>query len=100
MGGPGVKVLRSLGVEPEGVPSPFPRYRLLKDGVAHLMPSGPGSLLRTRVIGSAGKAQFARLLGLLPLLKTNQYAGISVRDWLVTRVCAPMSRPWPELWCA
>src|ERR1700730_151744 len=32
LGGPGTAVLRSLGVEPDGVPSPFPSYRLLRDG--------------------------------------------------------------------
>lgn len=82
VGGPGTAVLRSLGIEPDGVPSPFPGYRLLKDGALHLMPSGPASLLRTTAMGRAAKAQFARLFGVLPLLRPARLAGTSVRGWL------------------
>ena len=82
VGGPGTAVLRSLGIEPDGVPSPFRCYRLLKDGEVHVVPSGPASLLRTTAMGRASKAQFARLLGLLPLLRPARLAGTSVRAWL------------------
>jgi phytoene dehydrogenase-like protein len=82
LGGPGTAVLRSLGVEPDGVPSPFPAYRLLKDGELHTVPSGPASLLRTTAMGRAGKAQLGRLLGLLPVLRPDRLAGTSVRAWL------------------
>ena len=82
VGGPGVPILRALGIEPNGTPSPFGSYRMLKDGEVHLIPSGPTSLLRTTVMGRASKAQFARLLGLLPVLKAAKLAGTSVRDWL------------------
>jgi hypothetical protein len=82
LGGPGTKVLRTLGVQPDGVPSPFPDYKLLKDGALHAVPSGPASLLRTTAMGTAGKAQFARLLGLLPLLKPSRLTGTSVRAWI------------------
>ena len=82
LGGPGTAVLRSLGVEPDGIPSPFPGYRLLKDGALHVVPSGPASLLRTTAMGRAAKAQFGRLLGLLPLLRPARLAGTSVRAWL------------------
>jgi phytoene dehydrogenase-like protein len=82
VGGPGTAVLRSLGIEPDGVPSPFRCYRLLKDGEVHVVPSGPASLLRTTAMGRASKAQFARLLGVLPLLRPARLAGTSVRAWL------------------
>src|SRR5205814_6860897 len=82
LGGPGTEVLRSLGIEPDGCPSPFPRYRLLKDGEVHAVPSGPGSLLRTTAMGTAAKAQFGRLLGVLPMLRPNKLASTSVRQWL------------------
>src|SRR5216110_1064012 len=38
LGGPGTAVLRALGVEPRGVPSPFPHYRLLTNGELHVVP--------------------------------------------------------------
>lgn len=82
VGGPGTKVLRALGVEPDGVPSPFPSYRLLKDGELHLVPSGATSLLRTTVMSRAAKVQFGKLLGLLPVLKPERLAGLSVGEWL------------------
>ena len=82
VGGPGAKVLRSLGVEPDGVPPPVARYRLLKDGDLHVLPYGPASLLRTTVMGATSKAQFARLLGLLPMLRPAKLNGTSVRQWL------------------
>ena len=82
LGGPGTPILRSLGVEPNGSPSPFPRYMLLKNGALHRMPSGPASLLRTTVMGSSAKAQFGRLLGLLPVLRSARLATTSVREWL------------------
>ncbi|HET6873502.1 MAG TPA: NAD(P)-binding protein, partial [Acidimicrobiales bacterium] len=82
LGGPGAPILRQLGVEPEGVRAPFPTYRLWKDGRHHQVPHGPGSLLRTTVMGAAAKAQFARMLGALPLTNASRLGGVSVREWL------------------
>jgi phytoene dehydrogenase-like protein len=89
VGGPGVKILRSLGVEPDGVRPPFPRYKLVKDGRMHLMPSGPASLLRTTAMGAASKAQYARLLGLLPTLRPAKLARTSVDRWLADHNLRP-----------
>lgn len=85
LGGPGTKILRSLGVHPDGVASPFPDYRLFKDGELHVVPSGPVSLMRTTVMGKAAKVRFGRLLGVLPVLKPARMAGTSVRQWLADR---------------
>lgn len=81
-GGPGTAVLRSLGIQPDGVPAPFSSYQLLKDGTLHTVPSGPASLLRTRVMSAAAKVQFGRLLGVLPALRSAKLGGTSVRAWL------------------
>src|SRR5437763_7632522 len=70
IGGPGAPILRSLGIEPNGVPSPFASYRLLKDGNFHLIPSGPSPMVRTTAMRRASKAQFGRLLGALPMRKS------------------------------
>ena len=82
LGGAGTRILRSLGIEPDGVPSPFPRYKLLKDGEVHRVPSGPANLMRTGALSAAGKTQFGRLLGLLPMMRADRLAGVSVREWL------------------
>jgi phytoene dehydrogenase-like protein len=82
LGGAGVPVLRSLGIRPAGMPSPFGSYRILKDDTVHLIPAGPGSLVRTRVMGPASKVQFAKLLGVLPALRPAKLASVSVRRWL------------------
>lgn len=82
LGGPGAGILRALGVEADGAPGPFPRYKLLKDGELHVMPSGPASLVRTTAMGTASKAQFGRLLGLLPAMRPAKLADISVDQWI------------------
>lgn len=89
VGGPGAPILRSLGVEPDGVPSPFPRYKLVKDGKLHLMPSGPTSVMRTTAMGAAAKVQFARLMGTLPALRAHKLAGVSVDEWIADHNLRP-----------
>jgi phytoene dehydrogenase-like protein len=89
VGGPGTAVLRTLGIEPNGVPSPFPGYRLLKDGDLHVVPSGPASLVRSTAIGRSAKAQLLRLFGVLPVLRPAKLASTSVRAWLEDRSLRP-----------
>jgi phytoene dehydrogenase-like protein len=61
VGGPGASLLASLGVKPTGTPPPTDRYKVLSGGSQHILPTGPGTLLRTTCIGARDKAQFARL---------------------------------------
>jgi len=89
VGGPGTKILRSLGVEPDGAPSPFPRYKLVKDGELHLMPSGLASLMRTRAMGATSKAQFGKLLGLLPAIRPAKLSGTTVDEWMADHNLRP-----------
>ena len=85
LGGPGTKVLRALGVEPDGLAPPLDRYQVLQGGRLHLLPHNPGSLLRTTALSRRGKTQFAKLLGLLPLMTPDRLAGTSVQQWLDDR---------------
>jgi protoporphyrinogen oxidase len=82
VGGPGTEILRSLGVHPDGTPSPLSRYKLLKDSELHVMPTGPDRLTGTTVMGAASKAQFARLLGLLSMTLPATLAGTTVDQWI------------------
>lgn len=82
VGGPAMAALRSLGVRPMGSKPPLSRYRLLMGGEQHVMPSGPTTLLRTNALSGRSKAQYAKLLGLLPRIDPRALAGRSVSDWL------------------
>ena len=88
-GSAGMRVLRSLGVEVSGSPPPLKEYQMLIDGELHLMPSGPGTLLRTGAMPARAKAGFARVLGLLPRLKASDHAGETVDEWLAAHGLHP-----------
>src|SRR5206468_10589433 len=81
-GGPGMDVLRSLGVEPIGSPPPLERYRALRGGRQDVLPTGPGTLLRTRLLGVRAKAQFGAVLTRLPRMDAAGLAGTSVSEWI------------------
>lgn len=89
VGGPAMEALRSLGVHPRGSKPPLSRYRLLMDGQQHVMPSGPATLLRTSALTGRSRAQYAKLLGLLPGVDSRALEGISVSDWLADHSLRP-----------
>jgi len=82
--GPGSRVLHSLGITPVGAPPPLRRYRALIAGTQHVLPTGPGSLLRTRALGNRSKAQLAELLVRLPRMRPATLGETSVADWLAS----------------
>jgi phytoene dehydrogenase-like protein len=81
-GGPGWKVLHTLGITPDGQAPPMDRYRALVHGHQHHLPTGPGSLLRTGALGMRGRVQLAVLLTRLPRLNPASLSTTSVADWL------------------
>ena len=85
----GEEVLRSLGIEPQGGSLPFGRYQALLGGELHLMPTGPGSLRRTTLLGRKDKEAYAALLARLPLLHPQRYAGASVSQWIADAGLGP-----------
>lgn len=84
VGGPATAALRSLGVHPRGSKPPLNNYRLLMGDRQHVMPSGPATLVRTKALSGRSKAEYAKLLGLLPRVDTKALAGTSVSGWLAT----------------
>jgi phytoene dehydrogenase-like protein len=80
--GAGWDVLRSLGIEPRGTSPPLGRYQALAGGELHLLPTSPGSLRRTTLLGRKDKVAFAALLARLPLLHAQRHAGVSVSQWI------------------
>jgi phytoene dehydrogenase-like protein len=81
-GGPGWKVLHTLGITPDGQAPPMDRYRALVDGHQHRLPTGPGSLLRTGALGMRSRAQLAALLARLPRMNPANLSTTPVVDWL------------------
>ena len=81
-GGEGKVVLDALGVRLTGAAPPLERYRLLADGVHHVLPLDPNGLAETTYLGTADKAQLGELFGVLPTLDPRQLRGRSVGDWL------------------
>ncbi len=81
-GGAGAAVLASLGVTPTGTPPPLDRYRALASGALHLLPTGPSSLAKTRLLGARGKAQMLGLLGRMSRANPNRLHDTSLAHWL------------------
>jgi len=81
-GGEGLAVLRSLGIEPKGgVPATTGTFGLLA-GRLGVLPGGPMSLARTRLLGARGKVRIARLLAGLPKVDAAALGTTSIGDWI------------------
>ena len=83
--GAGTPVLRSLGIRPEGVAPPLERYQVSLGGRLDVLPAGPGSLLRSRLLGVRGKAKIGAFLARVPKLDAAALAGRSLREELADR---------------
>jgi phytoene dehydrogenase-like protein len=82
LGGPGSAALASVGVTPAGAAPPLDRYLGARDGALHRLPTGPGSLLRTSLLGARSKARLAGVLGRLPRMAPAELEGTTTREWL------------------
>jgi phytoene dehydrogenase-like protein len=80
--GAGTRVLAELGVVPTGGSPPLTHYRALAGGRLHILPTGPGSLLRSGAIDARSKVQLARLLGTLARRRPDKLGSLSVTEWL------------------
>ncbi len=85
-GGAAMRVLGRLGVKPKGgVPGGGGTYAL-RAGRLHTLPRGPVSLMTTDLLSLAGKLDFARLMAGVGRLDPDALAGMSMREWLETRL--------------
>ncbi len=82
--GAGSKVLRSLGITPQGAPPPLHRYRAMTAGTQHLLPTSARSLLQTRAVSTRSKARLAGLLVRIPRMRPETLGHTSVADWLAS----------------
>jgi len=88
-GGAGWDVLRSLGIEPQGSSPPLGRYQALAGGQLHILPTSPGSLRRTTLLGRKDKEAVAKFLTRLPLLCPQHHVGVSVSQWIADAGLGP-----------
>lgn len=91
LGGPGMGVLRELGVDP---PGGMPRVDglALHEGHAHRLPVSTRSLLSTRLLGTRDKLAFARALAALPKVDTAPLAHRTLAAWLTDASSRPRVR--------
>ncbi len=80
--GAGGRVLADLGISPAGTAPPLGRYRGSLAGALHRLPTGPGSLLRSTLLGTRSKVQLGGLLARMPRMDPAALSGTSVRAWL------------------
>ncbi len=79
--GPAESVLSELGVEVRGG-RPATQAMVWFDGTPHVGPTGPTTLLRTRVLGARERVQFARVLTRIPKIDVSALADRTVADWI------------------
>lgn len=82
LGGAAARELSALGVRWHGGVPATAASRARRDGVDHVMPGTPGQLLRTRLLGPAGKARVGWLLGTIARRDPSALVGRSVTDWV------------------
>ena len=80
--GAGGRVLAALGITPVGTAPPLGRYRGSLAGALHRLPTGPGSLLQSTLLGTRSKVQLGGLLARMPRMDPAALSGTSVRAWL------------------
>jgi phytoene dehydrogenase-like protein len=81
-GGPGMAVLRGLGITPQGFKPPLARYHARYRGEDHVLPASTSGTLRTRILGPRGKARFSAFMVNVLRLDPARFATTSVTEWV------------------
>ncbi len=89
LAGPGMAILRRLGMEPTGGQPPSSGSLAWLGGRLGLLPRSAGTLAATRLLSPADKAAVAGLLGALPRLDPSDVAGQSAEDWITGLIDRP-----------
>jgi phytoene dehydrogenase-like protein len=87
-GGAAERVLHSLGIHPTGGPPSAIGYGT-SGGVIDVLPSGPGSMLRTKLLGPAAKLQLAGFMAKLPRIDPTALAGVTMDEWIAAAHLRP-----------
>jgi phytoene dehydrogenase-like protein len=88
-GGPGMRVLKELGIHPAGgTPKSSGQYAINR-GIKHTFPTGMFSMLTTGLFDLAAKLEAARLLASFPKIDASEVTGISVQEWVDREITHP-----------
>jgi phytoene dehydrogenase-like protein len=87
-GGAAERVLHSLGIHPAGGPPSSISYGS-RGGVTDVLPSGPSSMLRTKLLGPAAKLQLAGFMAKLPRIDTTALAEVTMDEWIAAAHLRP-----------
>jgi phytoene dehydrogenase-like protein len=80
--GHATRVLRSLGIEPEGGDPPLERSMAWTGGTAYPLPVTPLALLRSKMLGARGKLAAARIASALQSGHDGAAPGLALSEWL------------------
>jgi len=88
-GGPGMRILKELGVHPTGgMPKTSGQYAV-KRGAKHTFPIGMFSMLTTGLFDLAAKLEAARLLASFAKIDASRAAGLTLREWVEQAISHP-----------
>src|SRR5215831_3340236 len=88
-GGPGMKVLRDLGINPAGgTPRSSGQYAVRR-GAKHTFPSGMFSMLTTGLFDLPAKFEAARLLASFGRINGPGVMGLTCQEWVETEITHP-----------
>ena len=89
-------VLDEHGVEVSGRHPATRGLYALDGGATYVLPTGPTTLLRTRLLRWSEKLEIIRFLATLPRLDTTAHEAMTVQHWLETRFEGEHSRALVE----
>jgi phytoene dehydrogenase-like protein len=87
-GGAAERALHSLGIHPTGGPPSAVGYGSMS-GVVDVLPAGPSSILRTKLLGVAAKVQLAALMTRLSKVDATALANVTMDEWLADAKLKP-----------
>ncbi len=87
--GPGIEVLRALGIRFSGGTPPVSGAYAIDGGAKHTLPGGFVSLLTTGLLRLPAKFELARLLGALQKIDAQAIEDLTVREWLAGAIRHP-----------
>ncbi len=90
--GPGLQVLTSLGIDPRGGNVRANGACGIRLGRSHILPVGPVSLMRTRLLTLSGRVELGRLLGGLGRLDPHSLAAATADGWIDSVVRTPEAK--------
>lgn len=88
LGGPGVRILRALGIDPPGGEPDVAHGRVVRAGGLHRSPFG-SAILTTSLLGIRERASAARLLAGLAFGEPQKAAGMSASEWIEAQSGGP-----------